>query len=209
MHKGIICLTQAADREEAVSNVQTFLDQYGDGDVWDWFVIGGRWSGTLNTKFKEFSEKTKTHFETTYPENKAQFLTQNMVNEQSDALQKIWEDMGQTSKNPYSRDQYKQITDDDDVVLLSDCIDVVNEWKKDINAEAEGYFQKILEEREKEKENPQSTMSGYYAGLYRNCKYDAFSFESNVYDTVNYTNDPEEALKEPEKWYAVMVDLHN
>ena len=209
MHKGIICLTQAADREEAVSNVETFLDQYGDGDVWDWFVIGGRWSGTLNTKYKEFSEKAKVHLETAYPDNEHNFITSKMVEEQSDALQKIWEDMGQTSKNPYSRDQYKQITDDDDVVLLSDCIDVVNEWKKDINAEAEGYFQKILEEREKEKENPQSTMSAYYAGLYRNCKYDAFSFESNVYDTVNYTNDPEEALKEPEKWYAVMVDLHN
>jgi hypothetical protein len=212
MHKGVICLTKAADRDEAISNVQSFLEQHGDGDVWDWYVIGGRWSGTLNTKAKEFFEKTKVHFETTYPDNKAPFLTQKMVEEQADALQKIWDDMGQTSKNPYSRNQYDKVTGDDDVVLLSDCVDVVNEWKKDLNAEAEEHFQKMIEEHENEKENPQSTMSAYYAGLYRDCKYDSFSFESNVYDIENHTNNPEEALKEPEKmylWFAVMVDMHN
>ena len=209
MHKGVICLTLAADRGDAISNVEGFLEEYGDGDVWDWYVIGGRWSGTLNTKCKEFFEKVRELFKDAYPDNDHNIITQNMVDEQKDVLQKIWEDMGQTSKNPYSRNQYKGVTDDDDVVLLSDCIDVVNEWKKDLNAEAEVFFQKMLEEREREKETPESTMSAYYAGLYRNCKYDAFSFESNVYDTVNQTNNPEKALKEPEKWYAVMVDLHN
>ncbi len=209
MHKGVICLTQAADRDEAVSNIESFLEQYGDGDVWDWYVIGGRWSGTLNAKTNEFFEKAKAHFAAAYPDNKQPFLTQNMVDEQAAALQKIWEEMGETSKNPYSRDQYKDVTGDDDVVLLSDCVDVVNDWKKDLNAEAEQYFQKMLEAREKENENPTDTMSAYYAGLYRDCKYDSFSFESNVYDTVNYTNNPEEALKDPSKWYAVMVDMHN
>lgn len=209
MHKGVICLTLAADRDEAISNVEDFLEEYGDGDVWDWYVIGGRWSGTLNTKCKEFFEKAKELFRDAYPDNDHDFITHDMVDEQKDVLQKIWEDMGETSNNPYSRNQYKGVTDDDDVVLLSDCIDVVNEWKKDLNAEAEVFFQKMLEEREREKETPESTMSAYYAGLYRNCKYDAFSFESNVYDTVNQTNNPEKALKEPEKWYAVMVDLHN
>lgn len=209
MHKGIICLTQAADRDEAVSNIEEFLEQYGNGDVWDWYVIGGRWSGTLNPKTKEFFEKAKAHFKTTYPDYNDLFLTQNMVDKQKDVLQKIWEDMGETSKNPYSRDQYRDITGDDNALPLSECIEVVTEWKKDMNAEAEKHFQKMLEERENEKENPNSTMSAYYAGLYRDCKYDSFSFESNVYDTVNYTNNPEEALKDPSKWYAVMVDLHN
>lgn len=209
MHKGVICLTQAADRDEAVSNIEEFLEHYGDGDVWDWYVIGGRWSGTLNAKTKEFFEKAQAHFKTAYPDHNHQFLTQNMVNEQAIPLQKIWEDMGQTSKNPYSRDQYQDVTGDDDVVLLSDCIEVVKDWTKDHNAEAENHFQKMLEERENEKENPNSTMSAYYAGLYRDCKYDSFSFESNVYDTVNHTNNPEEALKDPSKWYAVIVDMHN
>lgn len=209
MHKGVICLTQAADKDEAISNVESFLEQYGDGDVWDWYVIGGRWSGTLNVKAKEFFEKAKELFKTAYPNNKHDFLTQNMVNEQAIPLQKIWEDMGQTSKNPYSRDQYQDVTGDDDAVQLSDCIEVVNDWTKDMNAEAEEMWGKMIEARENEKENPTDTMSAYYAGLYRDLKYDSFSFESNVYDIVNYTNNPEEALKEPEKWFAVMVDMHN
>jgi hypothetical protein len=27
MHKGVICLTQAADKDEAISNVESFLEQ--------------------------------------------------------------------------------------------------------------------------------------------------------------------------------------
>jgi hypothetical protein len=209
MHKGVICLTKATDRDDAVSNVETFLEQYGDGDVWDWYVIGGRWSGTLNAKTKEFFEKAAAHFKTAYPDRKNDFLTQNMVNEQATALQKIWTDLGQTSKNPYGRDQYNDVTGDDDAVLLNDCVEVVKDWAKDTNAEAEEVFQKLLEARENEKENPDSTMSAYYAGMYRDLKYDAFSFESNVYDIDNNTNNPEHALKEPEQWFAVMVDMHN
>jgi hypothetical protein len=209
MHKGIICLTEAADRDEAIANVKSFLEDYGDGDVWDWYVIGGRWSGRLNSKAKEFFEKAKGHFATTYPENKNHIITENMVKEQVNTLQKIWEDLGETTANPYNRNTYNNLGDDDDILPLSTCIDVVNEWKKDLNAEAEEYFQKILEERENEKEHPNSTMSAYYAGLYRDCKYDSFSFQSNVYDIVNHTNNPEQALKEPENWFAVMIDLHN
>jgi hypothetical protein len=44
MHKLVICLTKAQNKGEARGNVEDFLEQYGDGDVWDWYVIGGRWS---------------------------------------------------------------------------------------------------------------------------------------------------------------------
>lgn len=208
MHKGVICLTKAQDRDEAISNVESFLEPYGDGDVWDWFVIGGRWSGTLNTKTKEFNKKAKELFERAYPNREHQFLTQKMVDEQKSELQKIWEGMGETSKNPYSRDQYKDVTCDDDALPLSECIEVVTEWKKDMNAEAEEVFTKLLEAREEEKTKG-GTMSAYYAGIYKNLKYDDFSFESNVFDTENATNDPDFALSNPNGWYAVMVDLHN
>ena len=52
-------------------------------------------------------------------------------------------------------------------------------------------------------------MSGYYAKRYAEAKYDEFSFDSNVYDIDNQTNNPEEALKQPEQYFAVMVDMHN
>lgn len=211
MHKGVILLVQADDRDGAIGEAEQFLEQYGNGDVWDWYVVGGRWSGTLNTKTKEFFQKAEAHFKAAYPDNKNPFLSQNMVNEQADALQKIWTDLGETSKNPYSRDQYADRTGDDDAVSLTECISVVNDWAKDTDAEAEEVFQKMLEAREKEKESDSKfdTMSAYYAGIYRDLKYDNFSFDSNVYDTVNQTNSPKLALEKPEEWWAVMVDMHN
>ena len=211
MHKGVILLVKADDRDGAIGEAEQFLEPYGDGDVWDWYVVGGRWSGTLNAKTKEFFEKAEAHFKAAYPDNKNPFLTQNMVNEQADALQKIWTDMGETSKNPYSRDQYKDRTGDDDALPLSECLSVVKEWTKDTDAEAEEMFTKMLAAREEEKENSgkYNTMSAYYAGIYKDLKYDSFSFESNVYDTVNGTNNPSEAIDNPDGWYAVMIDMHN
>ena len=52
MHKGVILLTKASDKEEALDSVREFLENYGDGDVWDWYQIGGRWSNTLAPKEK-------------------------------------------------------------------------------------------------------------------------------------------------------------
>ena len=43
MHKGIILLVKAADRDDAEHNAREFLDEY-ENDVWDWFQIGGRWT---------------------------------------------------------------------------------------------------------------------------------------------------------------------
>lgn len=40
-------LTQAETIDDAKYNVTTFLAPYDDSKVWDWFVIGGRWSGLL------------------------------------------------------------------------------------------------------------------------------------------------------------------
>ena len=206
MHKGIICLTEANDREEAISKVDNFLEQYGDGDVWDWYVIGGRWSGTLSELNKKFNEKVREHLKNKYPNNIDNVIYQTNIDESKDELQELWVGMGGTTINPCNRDNYKADGHDDDCLPLSECIEVVNDWKIDLNDKAEEYFKKLLEARaEKDKYD----MSAYYAGLYKNAKYDAFSFESNVYDIDNETNNPANALKNPAGWYAVMIDIHN
>ena len=211
MHKGVICLTKATDKDDAISNVESFLEQYGNGDVWDWYVIGGRWSGLLNPKHNLFQEKAEKHFKAAYPEKEHPFLTQNMVEEQSAALDTIWAEIGGTGKHPYQRDSYANGGADDDSVPMSTCLEIINEWKTDMRAEAEKHFEKMLEAREKEKGNDSkfNTMSAYYAGLYKDCLYDNFSFESNVYDIDEGTNNIETALKNPDKYYAVVVDMHN
>jgi len=211
MHKAVICLTKASDRDEAISNVRSFLEEYGDGDVWDWYVIGGRWSGTLNAKNHEFQTKAAEHFKSVYPEDSSPFLTTKMVEEQAEHLQAIWIEIGGTGNNPYARSSYDDKGQDDDSVPMSTCLDVINDWKLDMRAEGEKHFEKMLEAREGEKINGSKflTMSAYYAGLYRDCLYDSFSFESNVFDIDEGTNNITTALENPDKYYAVIVDMHN
>ena len=205
MHKGVILLIKTSDKDEAKDKVQEFMVQYGDGDVWDWYVIGGRWSGTLNSKTKEFFEKAEAHFKATYPERENEFISTDMVKEQTDTLNTIWSEIGGEGSNPYARSSYNDFGYDDDALPLSECKDVVLEWKKDIEVEAEVFWDKMLEAKKKEGYD----MSAYYANRYAEMKYDEFCFESNVYDTELETNDPTKALENADQYFAVMVDMHN
>lgn len=202
MHKGIICLTQAADSNDAIGNVETFLEDYGDGKVWDWYVIGGRWSGTLNTLHEKFMSEARPYLKEKYQRD---VILVSDITESEDELQNIWVKLGGQLKNPLNRDQYVGEYNDDSIPLAL-CLDVVNEWKVDMKKESEMYFNLMLEEKAK---NIEHDLSAYYAGLYRNAKYDSFSFESNVYDIDNQTNNPEKALSNPDGWFAVMIDIHN
>jgi len=207
MHKGVILLVKADDRDDAISQANDFLEPYGDGDVWDWFVIGGRWSGNLNTLSKTFYEKAKVLFEQAYPNEDSPFLSTKMVEEQEQNLHEIWNSIGGKGQNPYSRSSYVSDGFEDDCIPLTDCVPVIQDWKKDMVAEAETTWNKMI--AAKSDSADKYDMSAYYAGVYRDLKYDSFSFESNVYDVVNRTNNPSTALENPEQWWAVQIDMHN
>jgi hypothetical protein len=207
MHKGVILLTKAQDKDEALANVSSFLQEYGDGKVWDWFVIGGRWSGTLNPKAKEFFNKAEEHFKLTYPDRDNPFLSMKMVEEQAEPLRLIWSELlGADDLNPYARSSYERMGYDDDVLPLTECIEVVKDWTKDMNAHAEEMWEKMVAAKSGKDGHD---MSGYYANRYGEAKYDAFCFDSNVYLTDDYTNNPASALENADQYYAVMVDMHN
>jgi hypothetical protein len=205
MHKGVILLVKASNTDEAKDKIQEFMTQYGDGDVWDWYVIGGRWSGTLNSKTKEFFDKAEEHFKLTYPDNKHNFISTKMVEEQTEALKNLWTEIGGEGLNPYARNSYNDFGYEDDVVPLSECIDVVIEWKKDLNEEAEIAWDKMLEAKKQEGHD----MTPYYARKYADFKNDAFSFDTDVFDTETYSNNPTEAIENADQYFAVMVDMHN
>ena len=205
MHKGVILLIKASDKDEAKDKVQEFMVHYGDGDIWDWYVIGGRWSGTLNSKSKEFFVKAEEHFKVVYPDKENPFLTKSMVEEQHQALGDIWSVIGGKGLNPYVRNNYNDFGYDDDAIALSECKDVVIEWKKDIESEAETAWNKMLEAKTIEGHD----MSSYYARQYADFKNDVFCFDSNVFDTENYTNNPTQAFENADQYFAVMIDMHN
>jgi hypothetical protein len=193
-----------------------FLEGYGDGKVWDWYMIGGRWSGTLNPQYQKFSIAAKKFMVKKYKVNgKELFLTNGRLEECADDLKAIWEKLGGTGKNPYARDTYVDRMAEDDILPLSECANIVKKWKRDLVKEANKAFRRLCIERKREREAHKrgekfcGTTSAYYAGIYKETIYDNFSFDSNTYNINAGTNDPTAALGNPEGRWAVMVDLHN
>ena len=204
MHKGVIILTQANSKEEALGNVENFLESY-EGEVWDWYQIGGRWNNTLAPKDKLnlFNEQANLIL----VRNEQGWLSQQEIDDKQEQLQKIWEKCGLEGLNPYC-DHYKLSSEGNtyDIVPLANCIDIVKEWCKDLEKEKEELWDKLLEAKEKANAGEYDS-TGYYAELYKNAQYENFSFESNVFNAAEYI--AEEVPEDIENYYAVMVDLHN
>lgn len=205
MHKGVILLVKANNKNKAQEKAEEFLKEY-EGGVWDWYTIGGRWSGTLNNNCKKFLEI----IDQKWPVDDSKIgRTYNWVEENLVEFQNIWESLGETSKNPYARDTFISHNYDeqfkDDIMKAIKCETVIKSWFKDMKLEAEKYWKKAEEERDKEK-NGGYPMSGYYARLYNDCIGDYFSFESSVFDVENYTHSLPEDLTD---YFAVMIDMHN
>ena len=178
MHKGIILLVKAINKKNALNKVKAFMNEY-ESDIWDWYVIGGRWSGTLIRKFKEFYNIVKKR------KIKIKFYSDIEKKETQIQLQNIWEkELKQKSLNPVMRDTFlvyqnklfvgmKYYTDNeykDDIKPLKDCIDIVNDW----NAE------NILQQK--------------------------FCFDTNVFNIEKYNYSIPKDIK---NYYAVIVDMHN
>jgi len=196
-------LTKAKSRDDAKDNVESFLEPYGEGNVWDWYVIGGRWSGTLNEKNREFEKKVK---ELCPPEQKFGYSVREMK-EKRESFNELWKKIGGKGLNPYSRDSYMSDGYEDDIMLASKCKSVLKEWEQDMKEIAEKHWKNTLKERRKEKADTREfPMSGYHANRYAECVNDSFCFENNVYDTEEDTHKLPKTLK---GYYAVMVDMHN
>lgn len=203
MHKWVIILVEAESREDAVSNVRSFLECYGEGNVWDWYVVGGRRSGMLNKLTKEFNSWAKGELF-----GGKQRISTRDVEDNKKQLQDKRQDMGWMGVNPRSRDQYQENGFDDDVKPVWDCSDVIKEYCRDINKAEKEAWDKMIEEKKKW-DDWSYGMSAYYARMYANANYRSFSFDCNVYDIdegvevstgdeINTTNK-----------YAVMIDMHN
>lgn len=207
MHKGVILLVKADSREDATEKVDDFMVPYGDGDVWDWWRIGGRWMNQLAPKDK-LAEYSKQMRELLGVKEDQYGISCQALETNRDKLQKIWEDLGLKGKQPDYYDGGFSFSMPDsgeyyDVVPLTECIDTVKDWNFDADEKAEETFKKVLEERGKSKKD---TMSAYYAERYASLKYQVFSFDCNVYNIDNYDYSIPEELS---GWYAVMIDMHN
>lgn len=50
MHAVHLIAVEAEDEDEAIAAAEHAIEGYGNGDVWDWYEVGGRWDGALKEK---------------------------------------------------------------------------------------------------------------------------------------------------------------
>jgi hypothetical protein len=204
MHKGVILLTKASTKSEAKENVDHFLEAYGEGDVWDYYIIGGRWSGTLNLKSKEFWEIIKKECPAKHPELG---YTNKEIEKYSKNFQKIWDRIEGKGTNPLNRDSFGlDGVEDDDIAPASEVKSILKDWEVDRELVATKLYEKLQESWENSDNPVQSFEVGYQVRKLSNLVGDEFCFDSNTYDTTTYSNDIPEDL---EGYYAVIVDMHN
>ena len=199
MHKGLILLTKAEDREDAQSKADEFMEGYGEGRVWDWYVIGGRWSGSLNENDMKFNVLVKEK----YPIEEGHFgYTDRFIKENREGLQELWESLGETSTNPYTRDQYNHEGAEDDIKPLNECLVVVKDWQKGHEDELKRCEEQIAEYH---KRNDRG-MEGHLLVTKGNLMAEYFCFETSVYNIDEYDY---RLPEDTNGWYAVMIDMHN
>jgi len=207
MHKGIILLVEAKNKEHARSEAEKFLEPYGDGDVWDWYAVGGRWSGTLNKNHNKFNKMVQKK----YPLKKGDYgRSYQWIEEHLDEFKKMWESLGETSKNPYARDMFiskdYDRTFDDDIMPLKDSLSIVKEWTQDPVKEGKKELVRAKKWLNGESAKDDWDMYGYVVKRAGEMFSQSFSFDTNVYNTVDGDfSIPTDVYK----YFAVMIDIHN
>ncbi len=202
MHKGTILLCKAVNRESAVSEIREFMECYGESKVWDWYVIGGRWTGLLCQNKDKFDKKAK---EILKP--KDGMIQQSEIEAKQPKLQQIWEDLGETGQNPYC-DHYKlpDTGQDSDITPLARCLAKVNDWHQDSIKEGKQAEKHAKGWLNGERGTNDYNMYGYCLKEAANHYQQEFSFDSNVFNIESYNY----AIPEnTDGWWAVIVDMHN
>ena len=95
-----------------------------------------------------------------------------------------------------------ELKERESILPLSECIDKVKEWVRDMQEVTQEHFNKLIEFKESA-----PMQSAYYAGLYKDAVYENFCFKSNVYNSSTYES--ETIPEDIENYYAVIIDMHN
>jgi len=201
MHKGIICLIKAKDKEKALFGIKDFLKEY-EGSVWDWYVIGGRWNQILAPKIKEYKEQVNQIFELS-----DRLLSQREKDYMYDELQKMWERLGMAGENPYCN-HYKLPNDGNayDIMKLIACLNNVKEWQQDFIKAGKENEDRAVKWINGERDRDNYQMYGYYLERAGKLYSQKFCFECKIF---NIEEDNYSIPEYVDGYYAVMVDIHN
>lgn len=207
MHKGVILLVKAPNPEYAKRKVQEFMDGYYN-DVWDWYVVGGRWSGTLSEEMLD--EEKRNIFWEQFRELRLGWTNlENPVTDQRNRAHNLFKSIfpewnEEEVPIPVYRDSYNSEGEVDDVMVLGNCLPVVESWLEAWYNKREQCLNCLIEEAVTTHEI--SDMALFRMKDYINLGWPHFNFSCNVYNITDYAMSIPE---DPTGWYAVMVDMHN
>lgn len=218
MHKGMILLTKAEDADDAIANVESFLENYGEGNVWDWYDIGGRWTGLLSgydpADDPENQETCNlcggTGFRTDQIGKSARVEQPTYTCNGCGEYNQETKEWGHGKYGPGVKLKWPTswVKHHGDAMPLSLCLPKVQEWARDLKKTTQEFLYKMNEELEAEKANPDGyKMSGYYARQYADDIGGYFCFNTNVYDVE--LGEAESIPEDTTGYWAVVCDLHN
>ena len=202
MHKGIMVITKADSKEEALSNVRELLEEYRN-TVWDWHQIGGRWTNTLSPMYDKFMEEAKKLF----GKKEKESIYQSDIDANQAELQKIWATgLKCNGKNPYCN-HYKLGEDGGyyDVLELPLCLEKVKEWQQTIE-DAKKKEEKAKDWLNGKRGTNDYNMYGYCLACASKLYQQDFGFDTNVYnlEECNYS-----IPDNPIGYFVIMFDIHN
>lgn len=202
MHKGQLIITKAESKEEALSKVRIFINEYKN-DVWDWYQIGGRWTGVLCNIMKEYNEKADM-FLKLKQEGKSEWISQDTVEKNLPKLQEMWREMGGQGTTPYA--SHYELPEDGgpyDVMKLSKCLSIVKGWQQTIETAKE---EEIKAKRWIKDGKEDWNMYGYNLVNAGKLYQQDYFFETNVYNINKWNYSiPEDVAG----YWVVVVDIHN
>lgn len=210
MHKGVILLVEAKNDNEARNKANKFMEEYQD-KVCDWFTIGGRWTGTL-IKYNPYKDKRNMEVcnlcNGTGLRNDSLGISERIKNpkygcngcgEWNKKGKYIGKGIGKKLKFE------SNFLDIGNVIPLKECLEIVKKWQQ---TEKDG-LKKLKQAKRwlKPKNNKDDyNMYGYCLKKSGEILQQVFSFETNVFNTIDYNFS---IPKEIDKFYAVMIDMHN
>ena len=207
MHTGVILLTKAESPMEARENVNEFMEGYGD-DVWDWWQVGGRWSGTLDGYDPYSDEANKKDCwlcDSTGMRNDE--LGKQSRKEDPDYKCNGCNGTGKMDKWPTDFGDR-----DGDAMPLSSCIEKVEDWQQTLDdaKKAQEDAKKWLKGGDRTKKMKEDkddwNMYGYCLRRAGKLFSQHFCFDCNIYNIGSW----DYAIPEDKQgWFAVIIDMHN
>lgn len=214
MHYLLILINKAENEETALNNVENFLELF-EGDLFDYYKIGGRWNNYLAPKnIKMEHEKwVKEKFKDAFYKDGSYNISIIEEKDNRIEIQKKWFELGGKGLNPFfSVHVFENEKHPYNIVPVKDCLDNIKEVMRtaaSIEAEREKRWKELLKLRN-EKEN---SISVEWKALALAKAYDIdLNEETTVYlidENVEITDQNINILNDHlDEYYAVVVDIH-